>query len=182
MHCLDQAAYGWEAEAGAGFPEGDLALAMAPALLACHPAPPSQCLTQPVSPHPHLQKTPPSPHLRPGLLPTIHALGLLLIQHEPILVTEFRHLLPLVVHSLHGWIVGDDVFQGLPLGNSQRLIPTSSSSRRLSHCLLSVEIYPSLSRYQRGTWTNPPKLSALFWEPEGVLQQEGLGANTGASP
>lgn len=103
----------------------------------------------------------PRPHLRPGLLSTIHALGLLLIQHEPVLVAEFRHLLPLVVHSLHGWIVGDDVFQGLPLGDSQSLTPASSSPGRLNPRLLGVGVYPDLTQLRRGTRTNPRKLSAL---------------------
>lgn len=164
----------------------DSALAVAPALLVSHTGPPSQGLAQPL-PHPRedtalaASRHLPQPHLRPGLLPTIHALGLLLIQHEPVLVAEFGHLLPLVVHSLHGWIVGDDVFQGLPLGDSQSLTPTSSSSGRLSRRLLGVDVYPDLTQLRRGTTTNPRKLSGLLWVPEEVLQ-EGLGANTEASP
>lgn len=99
------------------------------------------------SPSPHPQGRP-RPHSRPGLLPTIHPLGLLFIQHEPVLVAEFGHLLALVIHSLHGWVVGDDVFEGLPLGDIQSLTLTPSSSRRLSPHLLGMNIYPSLIQPQ----------------------------------
>lgn len=64
--------------------------------------------------------TPPAPqpqlHSRPGFLPAVHLLGLLLTQHEPVLVAELGHLLALVIHGLHGWVIGDDLFQGLPSG------------------------------------------------------------------
>lgn len=73
------------------------------------------------------------------------------------------------------------MFQGLPLGDSQSLTPTSSSSGRLSRRLLGVDVYPDLTQLRRGTTTNPRKLSGLLWVPEEVLQ-EGLGANTEASP
>jgi len=56
----------------------------------------------------------PQLHSRPGFLSAIHLLGLLLVQHEPVLVAKLGYLLALVIHGLHGWVISDDLFQGLP--------------------------------------------------------------------
>lgn len=66
-------------------------------------------------------------HSRPGFLPAIHLLGLLLVQHEPVLVAKLGHLLALVIHGLHGWVISDDLFQGLPSGEGYSFSLTPSS-------------------------------------------------------